>query len=548
MSFVQVIPLGGADEIGKNCNVVRQGDDIVVVDCGLSFPSEEMLGVDIVIPDFRYLLANRDKVRGVFITHAHEDHVGGLPYLLRELQVPVYCSPLAAALLRPKLEERVGAKAFDLRIFNPGDVIEAGSLSVEPIRITHSIPETCAMAVRTEQGIVLFTADFKFDFTPVDGKMASITRLGELGREGVIALVSDCTNAEEPGWSQSEGMVKNGLRNAFAHAQGRVLLTTFASNIHRMQQTIDVAAEMGRKVAIAGRRMEQTIEICAKMGYMKLPPGVMIALRDSTQYPAHQLAILTTGTQGEPLSALVQMSKGEYSRLQIQKGDTVLYSARPIPGNEASIWRTVNRLFRQGATVLYQTPQPIHVSGHAHQEELKMMINLTRPFYLMPVHGEPRHQHQYRRMALEMGHAEHRIFEMRDGVPVCMDERSAWLGEPVEFGRVLVDRGGEPGISDDVLRDRSNLSNDGFVAVTVVVDVDTGELVGPPTFQHRGIHAKPEAIAGLSEFISDGLSTFSRDDLKDVDRVRFDVADLAKRHLHKKAGIRPVIVPIVVEV
>lgn len=548
MSFVQVIPLGGADEIGKNCNVVRQGDDIVVVDCGLSFPSEEMLGVDIVIPDFRYLLANRDKVRGVFITHAHEDHVGGLPYLLRELQVPVYCSPLAAALLRPKLEERVGANAFDLRIFNPGDIIEAGSLSVEPIRITHSIPETCAMAVRTAQGIVLFTADFKFDFTPVDGKMANITRLGELGREGVIALVSDCTNAEETGWSLSESVVKNGLRNAFANAQGRVLLTTFASNIHRMQQTIDVAAEMGRKVAIAGRRMEQTIEICAKMGYMKLPPGVMIALRDSTQYPAHQLAILTTGTQGEPLSALVQMSKGEYSRLQIQKGDTVLYSARPIPGNEASIWRTVNRLFRQGATVLYQTPQPIHVSGHAHQEELKMMINLTHPFYLMPVHGEPRHQHQYRRMALEMGHAEHRIFEMRDGVPVCMDERSAWLGEPVEFGRVLVDRGGEPGISDDVLRDRSNLSNDGFVAVTVVVDVDTGELVGPPTFQHRGIHAKPEAIGGLSEFIADGLSTFSRDDLKDVDRVRFDVADLAKRHLHKKAGIRPVIVPIVVEV
>ncbi|MBZ0214650.1 MAG: ribonuclease J, partial [Nitrospirae bacterium] len=325
MSFVQVIPLGGADEIGKNCNVVRQGDDIVVVDCGLSFPSEEMLGVDIVIPDFRYLLANRDKVRGVFITHAHEDHVGGLPYLLRELQVPVFCSPLAAALLRPKLEERVGAKAFDLRIFNPGDIIEAGSLSVEPIRITHSIPETCAMAVRTAQGIVLFTADFKFDFTPVDGKMANITRLGELGREGVIALVSDCTNAEETGWSLSESVVKNGLRNAFANAQGRVLLTTFASNIHRMQQTIDVAAEMGRKVAIAGRRMEQTIEICAKMGYMKLQPGVMIALRDSTQYPAHQLAILTTGTQGEPLSALVQMSKGEYSRLQIQKGDTVLY-------------------------------------------------------------------------------------------------------------------------------------------------------------------------------------------------------------------------------
>lgn len=548
MATVQVIPLGGVGEIGKNCTAVRQGDDIVVVDCGLSFPSEEMPGVDIVIPDFTYLIENRNKVRGIFITHAHEDHVGALPYLLPKLQVPVFASKLALALIRPKLEEKIGLKGLDLREFSPGDDLPAGAMTVEPVRVTHSIPETCSMAVKTDHGIVLFTADFKLDFTPVDGKLSNIQRLGELGREGVIALLSDCTNAEEPGWSPSEATVKEGLRRAFASAPGRVLLTTFASNIHRMQQTLDVAHETGRKVAIAGRRMEQTIETCSKLGYIRIPPGLMIHLRDSSQYPPQKLAILTTGTQGEPLSALVQMSKGEYSRLKIVPGDTVLYSARPIPGNEASIWRTVNRLFRAGANVIYQAPTPIHVSGHAHMEELKMMINLTRPYYVAPVHGEPRHQHRYLQMARQMGYPEHRAFLLTDGVPLSMDDTRAWLDDPVPYGRVLVDNSGEPGLSDDVLRDRTNLANEGFVIVTVVVDADKGEIVGPAVVQHRGVHGDQGQIVKLPDAVADALTILAPDDVRDVDTVRREVADTTRHYLQKRMGIRPVVIPIVVEV
>ncbi len=310
MAVVQIIALGGVGEIGKNCTVVRQGDDIVVVDCGLSFPNEEMLGIDIVVPDFTYLVENKEKIRGVFITHAHEDHVGALPYLLNQIDVPIFLSDFAHALVRSKLDEKLAGKKIDYRIFKPGDILQAGSLTVEPVRITHSIPETCAMAVRTEHGIVFFTADFKFDFTPVDGKLANITRIGELGQEGVLCLLSDSTNVERPGWGPSERAVTEGLRKVFAEAQGRVLLTTFASNIHRLQQAMEVAAEMGRKIAVVGRRMEQNLDICERMGYVKAPRGVRIGLQDLRQYPDGQVAILTTGSQGEPMSALVQMSKG----------------------------------------------------------------------------------------------------------------------------------------------------------------------------------------------------------------------------------------------
>jgi ribonuclease J len=318
MAVVQVIALGGVGEIGKNCSVVREGDDIVVIDCGLSFPNEEMLGIDIVVPDFTYLVENKDKVRGVFLTHAHEDHVGGLPYLLKQIDVPVYCTEFTQALIRSKLEERLPSKKVDIRVFRPGDILEAGALSVEPVRVTHSIPENCAMAVRTSHGIIFFTGDFKFDFTPVDGKLANITRIGELGREGVLLLLSDSTNVERPGWGPSERAVSAGLRKVFNESKGRVLLTTFASNIHRMQQVYEIAAETGRKVAVVGRRMETNLDTCERLGYVSIPKGTRIRLDEMRMYPDDKLAILTTGSQGEPMSALVQMSKGEYGRLQVK--------------------------------------------------------------------------------------------------------------------------------------------------------------------------------------------------------------------------------------
>jgi len=548
MSEVQVIALGGVGEIGKNCSVVREGDDIVVIDCGLSFPTEEMLGIDIVVPDFTYLYQNKEKVRGIFLTHAHEDHVGGLPYLLRDLDVPIYCTEFTLALIRQRLEERLPHKKLDFRVFKPGDILEAGKLSVEPVRVTHSIPENCSMAVRTSHGIVLFTGDFKFDFTPIDGKLANITRFGELGREGVLILLSDSTNVERPGWGPSERAVSQGLRKVFGEAKGRVLLTTFASNIHRMQQVYEIAAEMGRKVAVVGRRMEQNMEICERLGYVRIPKGTRIRLDEARQYPDDKLAILTTGSQGEPMSALVQMSKGEYGRLQIKSGDTLIYSARPIPGNEAAIWRTINRLFDQGCKVVYESATPIHVSGHAYQEELKMMINLTRPYYLAPVHGEPRHQHLYSEIGMNMGYPEHRIIMMKDGIPVVLDDTSLHMGEPVPVGRVLVDRGGTAGVSDDVLRDRYNIANDGLVIATIAIDMTKGVLVGEPTLQTRGYSGSEDIINAAYDVLFDVLSALSRDELRDTNRVKHDASDTLRKVIQKRSNLRPLVLPIIVEV
>src|SRR2546423_5732024 len=548
MSVVQIIPLGGVGEIGKNCTAIRQGDDIIVIDCGLSFPNEEMLGVDIVIPDFTYLIENQDKIRGVFLTHAHEDHVGALPYFLQQLNPPIYAAEFTHALIRQKLEEKVDMKRVQLPVFAPGDVIQAGSMTVEPIRVTHSIPDTCSMAIRTDHGIILMTADYKFDFTPVDNKLSNMARFGELGKEGVVALLSDSTNVERSGWSPSEREVSAGLRKVFIEARGRVMLTTFASNIHRMQQVYEVAAETGRKVAVVGRRMEQNVEICSRLGYLRIPKGVRITLDDMSLYEEHQLVVLTTGSQGEPMSALVQMSKDEYSRLRIREGDTVIYSARPIPGNEAAIWRTINRLFRQGANVVYESDLPIHVSGHAYQEELKMMINLTKPYYLAPVHGEPRHQHLYLDIARNMGFPEHRIFMMEDGVPLEIQETAATLGEQVACGRVLVDSAGTPGGSDAVLRGRYTRTRDGVIVVTVAIDPERGGVVGVPVFQARGFHAAEGTLGLTFDVLWDALKHIDRQDLRDVDKVRREVSDVVKRHIQKKTQLRPVILPTILEV
>ncbi|HVT11248.1 MAG TPA: ribonuclease J [Fimbriimonadaceae bacterium] len=548
MSQVQVVALGGVGEIGKNCTVVQQDDDIVVIDCGLSFPTEEMLGIDIVVPDFTYLVENKDKVRGVFITHAHEDHVGGLPYLLSQINVPVYASELTTALITGKLEEKIPTKQLDIRTFKPGDVIEAGKLTVETIRITHSIPETCCMAIGTKHGYIFFTADFKFDFTPVDHKLTNITRIGEIGQEGVLCLLSDSTNVDRPGWGPSERLVADGLRKVFATAPGRVLLTTFGSNIHRMQQFCEVAGETGRKVAVVGRRMEQNLDICQRLGYIKIPKGVKINLDEMPQYADSQIAVLTTGSQGEPMSALVQMSKGTYGRLQVRQGDTLIYSARPIPGNEGAIWRTINRLFRQGCNVVYQSVDHIHVSGHAYQEELKMMVNLTRPYYIAPVHGEPRHQHLYNHIARGMGYPDHRIFTMEAGVPLIFTDTEAHLGEPVPCGRVLVDNSGTPGVPDEVLRDRYNVANDGLIVITIAIDPERGELVGDPILQAKGFHGPEGLIDQAFNVLVDAIDALSKEELRDTSRVRHEAQDAVRRFIHKRCSLRPLVLPTVVEV
>jgi ribonuclease J len=369
-----------------------------------------------------------------------------------------------------------------------------------------------------------------------------------LGKEGVLALLSDSTNVERPGWGPSERDVSAGLRKVMLEAEGRVLLTTFASNVHRMQQFYEVAGETGRKVATVGRRMEQNIDICSRMGYIRIPKGVQIRLDEMKMYEPKQIAVLTTGSQGEPMSALVQMSKDEYSRLRIEEGDTLIYSARPIPGNESAIWRTINRLFRQGANVVYESATPIHVSGHAYQEELKMMVNLTRPYYLAPVHGEARHQHLYLQLAADMGYPAHRVFTMQDGVPLCLDSTTAALGERVPCGRVLVDNSGTPGISDEILRDRNNLAKDGVVSVAVVIDPERGEVVGEPILQSKGFHGPDGLLESAGEILLDALVELGREQVCYVDNLRHNVSDLVRRFIQKKTSLRPLVLPTIVEV
>ncbi|MEX2243187.1 MAG: ribonuclease J [Fimbriimonadaceae bacterium] len=546
MSLLQIIPLGGAGEIGKNCTVVRQGDDIIVVDCGISFPHEEHFGVDIVIPDFSYLFENRNLIKGVFCTHAHEDHVGALSFLLPELDVPVFATTFTAAMIKSKLEERLRDLEPDLRIVKPGDTVEAGKLTVEYVRVTHSIPETCALAITTKHGIVLFTADFKFDFTPVDGLTSDISRFAELGKEGVLALVSDSTNVDRPGWGPSESEVSDGLRMAFRDSPGRVLMTMFSSNVHRMQQALDVAHETGRKLAVAGRRMESTLQLASRTGYITIPEGTFIRLDEANRYSDKQLVILTTGSQGEPMAALSQMSRSEYGRLQIKKGDTVLYSARPIPGNEGAIWRTINRLFLLGANVVTEGELPIHVSGHAYQEEVKMMVSVTNPFYIVPVHGEPRHQHIYKEMAKDMGWPDHRIFTIQNGQTLIIDEKSADYGPTVAWGEQLIDQHGDVAVTGPVLSERSALGHDGVIVVSVGADLKRGEITTRPELVTRGFSGPVEVVDKSLESVCDALASLSQADRKDAFVIKDIVEAAVKRTIQKECRQRPVVIGVVV--
>ncbi|MCH7944531.1 MAG: ribonuclease J [Armatimonadetes bacterium] len=546
MSLVQIIPLGGAGEIGKNCTVVRQGDDIIVIDCGISFPHEEHFGVDIVIPDFTYLFENRDMVRAIICTHAHEDHVGALSFLLPEMDVPVYATKFTAAMIRSKLDERARHIDPDIRLMKPGDVVEAGSLSVEPIRVTHSIPETCAMAIRTSLGVVLFTADFKFDFTPVDGKLTDVARLAAVGKEGVIALVSDSTNIDRSGWSPSESEVSIGLRKAFTESPGRVLMTMFSSNVHRMQQALDVAKETGRKLAVAGRRMDSTLQLASNIKYVHIPEGTLIRLDQIGEYPDDEIVVLTTGSQGEPMAALSQMSRGEYGRMQIREGDTILYSARPIPGNEGAIWRTINRLFLQGANVVYESEIPIHVSGHGHLEEIKMMVSLTSPYYIVPVHGEPRHQYIFRQMAVEMGWPAERIFEIQNGQPLCFDDKTAYYEDKVAWGEHLIDQHGDVAVTDEVLSQRSALGHDGVVIVSVGVDLRRGEVTTRPEVVKKGFSGPDEVVDAGMEAVCEGLDELSQASKKDALVVQDVIEAAMRKAIQKGCRQRPVVVAMVV--
>ena len=538
MSDLRLIPLGGAGEIGKNCTVLEQGDDLIVIDCGISFPHAEQYGVDIVIPDFTYLIENKDRIKGLFITHAHEDHIGAISFLLPHISCPIYGTKLTLALIELRLDDRWKGPMPKMVEVKPGAKVPAGDLEVEFVRVTHSIPETCALAIRTQHGIVLFTADFKFDFTPVDRQLTDMARLIELGQEGVLLLVSDSTNATTQGWGLSESAVTEGLRPLVAGARGRVLITTFSSHLHRMQQAIMIAHEFGRKVVLMGRRMEQTLNLARQMEYVRFPRETLISMDEMSDYPPEQLMVLLTGSQGEPNAALSQMSRGEYRRLKVHEGDTIVFSTRPIPGNEGEINRVINNLVRRGANVITDAPTPIHASGHGYQDELKTMITLTKPFYLAPVHGEPLHQKAYKEMALAMGHAPHRIFVLDNGDPLELDEQKAWLGKPVTTGEVMIDQNEGRPIEVEELRARQQMAHDGIVMVTLCVDRD-GTMVAHPHVEAHGVCGGDDVVPEIQDMLRGAIGRLTEFEMQETDYFRATIEQQVRKVLQAKTRQRP---------
>jgi ribonuclease J len=545
---LEIIPLGGTGEIGKNLNLVRCDGEAVIIDCGISFPGEDLPGVDLVIPDPEYLLSVRDELQAILLTHGHEDHVGALPYLLPRLgKLPIYGTPLTLALIEQKLRER--RLDAPLNPVKPGTPFQVGSITVEPIRVTHSIPDCVAYALRTAEGIVVFTGDFKFDHTPVDGERTDFNHLARLGDEGVLLLLSDSTNAERTGWTPSESTVSDAYYTLFASAQGRILVTTFASNLHRLQQAIDMAQLYGRKVAVLGRRMEQNVDIAVQRGYLRVAPGALISARQIDDYPPEQILVLTTGSQGEPLSALSQIAADEYPRLKINPGDTVILSATPIPGNESLVWRTVNRLVRLGAKVYHDGIAPVHVSGHASQEELKLMISLLKPRYLAPVHGEPRHQAAYFELARQMGYRDEQMFLLENGSVLRIENGIATLGEKVPAGRLLIEEGVEGGVPESLIRDRRVIAEEGILVALITVRAQTGELVDDPQFILRGFEWQNEVQPELArEAILQTLGKMSPPEISDWDNIREELTQVLRRFCRKHLSRRPMVVAVVTEV
>jgi ribonuclease J len=549
---LRIIPLGGMGEIGKNMYVFEFGDDIIVVDCGLMFPDEEMFGIDLVIPDVTYLRERREQVRAFFITHAHEDHVGGLPYVLPSFPgVPIYASTLARGLLGNKIKEHKLHNNPMLALEPGGDPVSAGPFTVEAFRIGHSIPDAMGLAIRTPVGTVIHTGDFKFDHTPVDGKPSDFQMLARYGAEGVIALLSDSTRAENPGYTPSERTVGEAFREIMEGLDGRVIVATFASNIARIQQVIDAAGTFDRKVSVVGRSMEQNFRIASDLGYLTYPASRIVPKDRIGDTAPETLVIATTGAQGEPMAGLARMANHDHRFVEIQPGDTVIVSASPIPGNEEYVARTIDNLFKAGANVYYHTIKRAHVSGHASQEELKLMLGLTRPRYFLPMHGEFRMQVQHGRLAVETGVLPENVFIIENGTPIeIAADGSARRGTSVPAGYVFVDGLSVGDVGEIVLRDRRALANDGMFMVVVTVDKQTGTVVGRPEIVTRGftpLNEKDPIMEGAVDRIIAAIET-PGDHISEVALLKSQVKDGVSRYLYEQTKRRPMVFPVVVEV
>lgn len=544
-----VIPLGGLGEVGKNMTAFKFGNNIIVVDSGMTFPDEEQLGIDLVIPDYSYLLENKSMVRGIFVTHGHEDHIGALPYVMKDLKVPVYGSRLTLGLIKGKLKEH-NLSAANLHEVNAGETVAAGPFKVEFIHVSHSIPDSMALAIHTPVGVCLHTGDFKIDMSPIDNQFMDLSRISELGQQGVLLLMADSTNVERPGFTASEKTVGPALDSIFLNATGRVIVTTFASNVHRIQQAIWAAEHTGRKVAVVGRGMNNVVGIANDLGYLKVKANTFIDINDIRKFPDRKLAILTTGSQGESLAGLTRMSQGEHRQVQLRTGDLVVISANPIPGNEKMISKTVDNLYHQGVDVAYGRGMGLHVSGHASQEDLKLIFNLVRPRFFMPVHGEYRMLCEHGKLAASMGISPKNVFIMENGQVLELSSRSARIAGAVHAGMTLIDGRGVGDVGTTVLKDRKQLSNDGIVIASVVINRETRRLHSMPYIFSRGFvyeKGNDTIFREAEKRIVRAVESVLEHDYNQA-ALKGSIKNTIARLCSERTGRKPIIVPIINEI
>ena len=547
---IKVMALGGLNEIGKNMTVIEYKDEIIVIDAGMSFPDDEMLGVDVVIPDISYLIKNKDKIKGIFITHGHEDHIGALPYILKKINIPIYGAKLSIGLIQVKLKEHKINNA-KLNVVSPRDIIKLSHMEVEFIKNNHSIPDACSIAVHTDQGIIYHTGDFKIDLTPIDGEVMDIHRICELSKKGVLLLLAESTNAEQPGSTMSEKTVGAGLDDLFRKASNsRIIVATFASNIHRLQQIINTAEKFNRKVAVSGRSMVNVVAVATELGYLNIPDNMLIDLNDISKYEDNEVVLITTGSQGEPMSALARMASAEHKKVEIKRGDLIIISAHPIPGNEKLISKVINSLFEKGAEVVYDESD-IHVSGHAKQEELKLMHRLVRPKFFMPAHGEYRMLKIHAELAEELGMPSQNIFVNKTGDVLEIDRNSAKVTGTIPTGNVLVDGLGVGDVGNIVLRDRKHLSEDGLMIVVVTISKEDGRVLAGPDIISRGfvyVRESEDLMDGAKNVIKDVLRDCEDRNIKEWAYLKNNIKENLREYLYQKTKRNPMILPIIMEV
>ena len=548
---VKIIPLGGLGSIGKNITAVQYKDEIIVIDCGMGFPDEQMYGVDLVIPDITYLLENKEKIKGIFFTHGHEDHIGAVPYVLKQINISLYGTSLTLGIIQNKLEEHGLLETTECHCVEAGETVSLEQIKVEFIRSTHSIAGACCIAVHTPEGIIFHTGDFKVDYTPVDQKGMDLQRIGELGREGILLLLADSTNVERKGHSPSEITIGKTLERLLNHVKGRIIVATFASNIHRIQQIINAAILHERKVAFSGRSMENIVKVASDLGYLNIPETTLIELEQMKNYSNDQITIITTGSQGEPMAVLARIAFEKHRSIQIEPNDLFIISASPIPGNDKLVSRVINELYKRGAEVVYRDLEEIHVSGHAYQEELKLMHTLTQPKYFMPVHGEYRHLIHHRRLAIQMGMMNDHIFVLEDGDVLEVSKERAGITGKVRAGNILVDGIGIGDVGQIVLRDRKHLAEEGMLIVVAAIDLESDSIISGPDIITRGfVYAKDseELIEAVKAVANKELEMCLAYEMTEWHILKSSIKKVVEQFLYEKTKRRPTILPIIVEV